>query len=155
MIVPLTHNALTKYTIDCQWCINSDLYEFEEYHKDKMVLIIQRKEIPYKDGLYGGEDTSEEIHDFQKYIDESYDMDYLQNIKNYDIDESNIENALKKLTSDYSNFRLSVVYYNIDDNNIVDMGNNYINQYGFTLNDIPNITAEVIDIIKEYKDSNI
>lgn len=154
VIVPLTHNALTKYAMNCQWCINSDRYEFDEYHKDKTVLIVQRKHTPSKKGLYGGYETTQEIHDFEKYIEGSFHMEFLQDIQKYNIDEDNIEEAVKKLTSDITNYRMGVVYYNIEDNNIVDMGNNYMKKHGYTINDIPNITQKAIESIQEYKNGN-
>ena len=42
VIVPLSHRALQKYSHRCQWCINDDKGEWEDYHKNKHAVIIQR-----------------------------------------------------------------------------------------------------------------
>jgi len=33
VVVPLTHRALQKYAHQCQWCINDDKSEWEDYHQ--------------------------------------------------------------------------------------------------------------------------
>ena len=33
IVVPLTHRALLKYANRCQWCINNDISEWEDYHQ--------------------------------------------------------------------------------------------------------------------------
>ena len=43
VVVPLTHRALKKYAHQCQWCINDDRGEWEDYHQKKHAVIIQRK----------------------------------------------------------------------------------------------------------------
>ena len=50
VVVPLTHRALQKYATNCQWCINDDKGEWEDYHKGKHAVIIQRN--PKKPNKY-------------------------------------------------------------------------------------------------------
>ena len=53
VVVPLTHRALQKYATNCQWCINSELDEWEDYHKGKHAVIIQRNPKKPKIGITG------------------------------------------------------------------------------------------------------
>ena len=46
VVVPLTHKALKKYANQCQWCINSDNSEWEDYHKGKHNKFIKDTKLP-------------------------------------------------------------------------------------------------------------
>ena len=146
VIEPLTHNALTKYATHCQWCINDDIYEFDEYHKGSMVLIIQRKPIETKIGITG-KSTADEIFYFRKLLDE--DNNWEDTLLMLEHDFKTVEDVkiyYDKLRLDITNFRLSVVYYNTETTYIYDMSDNFMFDYG--LNSIPNITEEAIESIK-------
>ena len=153
IIAPLTHNALTKYAMNCQWCINDDQYEFDEYHKGSMILVIQRKPIESKIGITG-RTTSEELFHFRKLLDGDANWDYtLEMIKHNFKTIEQLKTYYDKLRLDISNFRLTVTYYNIETNYIYDMGDNFM--FDYHLKDIPNITPEAMSEIAEYKKETV
>lgn len=157
VIVPLTHNALTKYAIHCQWCINDDVYEFEEYHKG-MVLIIQRKPLETRIGVTG-KSTADEIFNFSKLIEGDFDWDFIKTHLEHDFkDLEEVKTYFNSLIRDINNFRLSVVYHNYNEGGkepmLVDMSDNYFSNYDHKIIDIPNITPEAINSINRYKEEN-
>ena len=147
--VPLTHKALQKYANRCQWCINSDLSEWEDYHKGKHAVIIQRNTKQPKMGITG-KPMSSELFVISKWGEGGYQFDDVRDILEYDFeDENELQKYEKLITSDINNFATNIVYYS-PQNGIYDMEDNYIDNYGFDITDIPNITPKVKKIMDNY-----
>jgi len=150
VVVPLSHKALQKYANRCQWCINDDLSEWEDYHKGKHAIIIQRNPKKNKKGITGME-TEGEIFLLSRLDDGVYDWKTVTEILGYDFGGSK-EKALDyfmKISNDINNFNLNIVYYS-PENGIYDMEDNFLWNYNFEITDIPNVPAEVIKIMDEY-----
>lgn len=131
VVAPLTHEALKKYASECAWCINSDKYEWTHYHQGKIVVIIQRKPKNNKIGETEQE-TPEEIYYFT-----------YNGTRNEEEDD-----YFDELISSVSNFDTNIVYYNPEDEIIYDKGDNRMNDFGYSIYDIPHITEEIIKKIK-------
>jgi hypothetical protein len=131
VVAPLTHEALKKYASECAWCINSDKYEWTHYHQGKIVVIIQRKPKNNKIGKTEQE-TPEEIYDFTH-----------NGTRNEEEDD-----YFDELISSVSNFDTNIVYYNPEDEIIYDKGDNCMNDFGYSIYDIPHITEDIIKKIK-------
>ncbi len=150
VVVPLTHRALRKYANSCQWCINSDEYEWEEYHKGIHAVIIQRHPKKDKKGVTGME-TYGEIFLLSKLDNNEWDWKSVVEILGYDFGGSK-ERALEyftKISNDINNFNLNIVYYS-PENGLYDMEDNYLWNYNYEISDIPNVTPEVIKIMDDY-----
>ena len=150
VVVPLSHRALQKYANRCQWCINDDKIEWEDYHQNKHAVIIQRKPKKNKKGITGME-TEGEIFLLSKLDDGDWDWDTVTQTLGYDFGGSK-EKALDyfmEISRDISNFNLNIAYYS-PENGIYDMEDNFLWNYGFEIEDIPNITPEVIKIMDDY-----
>jgi hypothetical protein len=147
--VPLTHRALQKYANRCQWCINSDLSEWTDYHKGKHAVIIQRNTKKPKMGITGIPMASE-LFVISKWGEGGYQFDDVCDILQYDFeDENELQKYEKLITSDINNLATNIVYYS-PQNGIYDMEDNYIDNYGFDITDIPNVTPEVKKIMDNY-----
>jgi hypothetical protein len=131
VVAPLTHEALKKYASECAWCINSDKYEWTHYHQGKIVVIIQKKPKNNKIGKTEQE-TPEEIYDFTH-----------NGTRNEEEDD-----YFDELISSVSNFDTNIVYYNPEDEIIYDKGDNCMNDFGYSIYDIPHITEDIIKKIK-------
>lgn len=148
VIVPLTHRALQKYAHECQWCINSDIGEWEDYHKGQHVVIIQRKPKNMRTGTTGMP-TASEILMYTRW-GEGYTFNDIQDILGYEFEgKEEAEEYLSSLVRDINNFATNIVYYS-PEHGIYDMEDNQMSNYGFEINDIPNVTPEVIEIIHNY-----
>jgi len=150
VIVPLSHRALQKYAHRCQWCINDDKGEWEDYHQKKHAVIIQRKPKKNKKGITGME-TEGEIFLLSKLDEGNWDWGTVTQTLGYDFDGSK-EKALDyfvEISNDINNFNLNIVYYS-PENGIYDMEDNFLWNYDYEISDIPNVTDEVIDIMDEY-----
>jgi len=150
VVVPLTHRALQKYAHRCQWCINDDLGEWEDNHKGKHAVIIQRKPKKNKKGITGME-TEGEIFLLSKLDTGYWDWKSVVETLGYDFGGSK-EKALDyfmEISNDINNFGTNIVYYS-PNNGIYDMEDNFLWNYHFEITDIPNVTEEVIKIMDEY-----
>jgi len=145
VVVPLTHRALKKYAHQCQWCINDDLSEWEDYHKGRHVVIIQRNPKKPKIGI-----TNYPIPSEIFTIDRYADIDSIYDVLSYKF-SSNEErdDYMDEVTSNINNFATNIVYYS-PSNSLYDQEDNYLPQYGYKISDIPNVTSEVIEIMDEY-----
>lgn len=149
VVVPLTHRALQKYAHRCQWCINDDRGEWEDYHKGLHAIIIQRKPKKEKIGITGNP-TATEMFMYEKLGEGGYNFNDVQGILGYDFGNKN--KAIKYLSSlvnDIDNFATNITYYS-PTNGIYDMEDNFLWNYNFEISDIPNVTDEVIDIMDDY-----
>ena len=150
VIVPLSHRALQKYAHKCQWCINDDRGEWEDYHQKKHAVIVQRKPKKNKKGITGME-TEGEIFLLSKLDDGDWDWNTVTQMLGYDFGGSK-EKALDyfvEISNDINNFNLNIVYYS-PENGIYDMEDNFLWNYDYEISDIPNVTDEVINIMDEY-----
>ena len=150
VVVPLTHRALRKYAHQCQWCINNDLGEWEDYHQKKHAVIIQRKPKKNKKGITGME-TEGEIFLLSKLDDGDWDWKTVTQTLGYDFGGSK-KKALDyfvEISNDINNFATNITYYS-PTNGIYDMEDNNLWSFNFEISDIPNVTDEVIDIMDDY-----
>lgn len=159
-VLPLSHRSLKKYASYCQWCINNDEYEWENYHQGWSVIIIQRKPIPVKKGI-SGMPTSDEILIYQRW-GEGYTYNDVIEILGYDFGDREtainyFESMLRKRDINY--FNINTIYYNVDSRSIYDMSDSEVSMYGYKLTDIPNITPEIKKIIDnkviDYNEKNV
>ena len=148
VVVPLTHRALKKYAHECQWCINSDLDEWEDYHKGKHTIIIQRN--PKKPKIGIKYPIPEEIFTIEHYTD----IDSIYSILGYRF-SSNEErdDYMDDVTSNINNFATNIIYYS-PSGSLYDQEDNYLPSYGYSISDIPNVTPEVIKIMDDYLQEN-
>lgn len=150
VVVPLTHRALRKYAHQCQWCINDDLSEWEDYHKGLHAIIIQRKPKKVRIGI-SDQPTASEIFMFEKLGEGGYTFNDVQNILGYEFENKNKGlKYLSSLVNDIDNFATNITYYSPTNGSIYDMEDNSMSNYGFEISDIPNVTNEVIDIMDDY-----
>jgi len=150
VVVPLTHRALKKYANECQWCINSDSYDWEDYHKGQHAVIIQRKPKKGKKGITGME-TYGEIFILSRLDDGMWDWKTATDVLGYDFGGSK-EKALEyyvNISNDINNFATNIVYYS-PENGIYDQEDNFLWNFDYEITDIPNITPEVVKIMDDY-----
>jgi len=149
VIVPLTHDALIKYANKCQWCINSDRSEWEYYYKGSHCVIIQRRPKTNKIGMTGIE-TSDEIFLMAKFDNGDSTFEDVCQMLGYDFsDENEMVNYYMTISTDISNFSTNIVYYSPIDS-MYDMSDNHLTDFHFKLEDIPNITQDIINTINSY-----
>ena len=149
VVMPLTHTALRKYANKCQWCINDDINEWEQYHKGKHVIIIQRKPKENKKGVTG-KSTAEEIYVLDRWDSGNWDIDAVEQTLDYQFrSETSMERYLLSLTSDISNFDTNIVYYS-PENGIYDMEDNFLWNYHYEISDVPNISVEIVNMINDF-----
>jgi hypothetical protein len=146
VVVPLTHRALRKYANSCQWCINDDLSEWEDYHKGKHAVIIQRNPKKIKMGITGNP-IADEIFVIERYF---ADIKGINDILGYDFKTpEELEKYMDSITDNIDNFATNIVYYQ-PTNSLYDMDDNFLPQYNYSITDIPNVTPEVIEIMDSY-----
>jgi hypothetical protein len=149
VIVPLTHNALKKYAHKCQWCINDDKHEWEDYHQNRHAIIIQRHPKKLKIGITGHPIASE-ILVISRWDEGGYSFKDVCSILGYEFtDESKLLEYYLTLTKDINNFATNIVYYS-PENGIYDMEDNFLWNFNYEISDIPNVTPEVIKIMDDY-----
>jgi len=149
VVVPLTHRSLQKYAHRCQWCINDDKGEWEDYHKGLHAVIIQRKPKKVRIGVTDNP-TASEIFMYEKLGEGGYDFDDVQDILSYEFKNENKGlKYLSSLVNDIDNFATNITYYS-PTNGIYDMEDNLMSNYGFEITDIPNVTDEVKVIMDDY-----
>ena len=149
VVVPLTHRALQKYAHKCQWCINDDLTEWEENHKGKHAVIIQRN--PKKETIgITGNPTASEIFVLTKWDNNELDFDDVCQMLNYEFrDDRTMTDYYVTISNDINNFATNIVYYS-PENGIYDQEDNFLWNYHYEITDIPNVTPEVIKIMDDY-----
>jgi hypothetical protein len=64
--------------------------------------------------------------------------------------ERSMQNYYLDLTKDINNFALNTVYYSPEEGGVFDMEDNYLPNFNYSINDVPNVTPEVIDLIKKH-----
>jgi hypothetical protein len=149
VVVPLTHRALQKYASYCQWCINDDLYEWEDYHKGRHAVIIQRNPKKIKVGITGNPVASE-LFLLDSLEQNFYDVSSVQHILDYQFkDRDEMLEYFQEIGNDVSDFATNIVYYS-PINGLFDMEDNHMLSYGLDISDIPNVTPEVIKIMDDY-----
>ncbi len=149
VIVPLTHRALKKYANKCQWCINSDLDEWEDYHQGKHAVILQRNPKNVNIGVTNNP-TPTEIFFIAKWDNNESSFEDVCDMLGYEfIDDRSMENYYINLTNDINNFGVNIVYYS-PENGVYDQEDNFLWNFNYDILDIPNITPEVIKIIDDY-----
>ena len=153
VVVPLTHRALQKYAHKCKWCINDDLSEWEDYHQGIHGVIIQRN--PKKETIgITGNPTASEILVLERWDSGHYSFRDVCGILSYDFeDEKEMLDYYSKISRDLNNFATNIVYYS-PENGLYDMEDNHMWNYNIEINDIPNITPEVIEIMNNYLRTN-
>ena len=150
VVMPLTHNALRKYANKCQWCINDDIHEWQDYHKGKHVVIIQRKPKGTKKGVTG-KSTAEEIYVLNRWDSGNWDIDAVEQTLEYQFrNETSMERYLLELTSDASNFATDIVYYSPESGSVYDMEDNNLADCNKDIYDVPNMALVIVDIINDF-----
>jgi hypothetical protein len=149
VVVPLTHRALQKYASFCQWCINDDKLEWEDYHQGKHAVIIQRKPKKEKIGITG-QPTASEIFLLTKWDNNESSFEDVCKMLGYEFRNDRAMGVYYvTVSNDINNFATNIVYYS-PNNGIYDMEDNFLWNYNFKISDIPNVTNEVIDIMDNY-----
>ena len=149
VVVPLTHKALQKYAHQCQWCINDDKSEWEGYHQGRHAVIIQRKPKELRIGITGNP-TASEILVLERWDSGYYDATSVREILNYEFkDKKEMVDYYITISNDINNFATNIVYYS-PENGLYDMEDNYLWNHNIEINDIPNVTPKVIEIIDDY-----
>lgn len=149
VIVPLTHRALQKYATFCQWCINDDRSEWEDYHQGKHAVIIQRKPKRLKIGITGNP-TASEILILERWNRGPYSFEDACGILNYQFkDRKEMRDYYLQIANDINNFATNIVYYS-PEIGIYDMEDNFLWDFDIKINDIPNVTPKVIEIMDNY-----
>ena len=151
VVVPLTHRALQKYATNCQWCINDDFREWKDYHQGKHAVIIQRKPKKEKIGITGQPIASEIL--VMSRWDEGgveYRFKDVCEILGYQFkDEQEMGDYYINVSNDINNFATNIVYYS-PENGIYDMEDNPLWDFNIKINNIPNVTPKVIEIMDDY-----
>jgi hypothetical protein len=155
IVIPLTHRALKKYAHRCQWCINNDIVEWQNYHQGLSCVIIQRNPQKIKVGVTDNA-TATEIFQLRMLSTESSTLEDINQMLQYNFETEEIaENYYDELISDFSNFATNIVYYGgQSDSMCFDMEDNLIQNFGYNINDVPNISPETIKIMDNYLESN-
>jgi len=154
VVVPLSHRALRKYATYCQWCIIRDSYEWENHHQGTSMVVVQRHPKPLKKGITGYP-TFYEIYSLHRLNNEYDDLEYVNDVLDYNFESEDVAlEYYQELIKDIDNFGMNTIYYG-NDGDIYDSGDNYLRSFGYGLNDIPNITPEIINIMNNFLKSNI
>lgn len=153
VVIPLTHRALRKYATYCQWCIIRDVNEWEQHHQGTSMVIIQRHPKPIKKGITRNP-TFYEIYSLHRLKNEYDDLEYVNDVLDYNFESEEIAlEYYQKLIKDINNFGLNVVYYG-NDNDIYDSGDNYLRSFGYNINNVPNMSPEIIKIMDDFLEYN-
>jgi hypothetical protein len=142
--VPLTHSALIKYSNGCQWCINSDKFEWENYHKGRHVIIIQRKPKIDKIGITG-KPIPTEIFSLAKWDNGESSFDDVCMMLEYEFqNDRTMSSYYMSISTDINNFATNIVYYSpFVGGGVYDMEDNLLVLFNLGIDDVPNITEEI------------
>jgi len=149
VVVPLTHSALKKYAHECQWCINSDLDEWEDYHQGIHAVIIQRNPKKPKIGITGNP-TASEIFLLTKWDNNQSSFEDVCQMLDYEFrNDRTMSDYYVTISNDINNFATNIVYYS-PENGIYDQEDNFLWNFNYEITDIPNVTPEVIKIMDDH-----
>jgi hypothetical protein len=153
VVVPLTHRALQKYAHQCQWCINDDIYEWEDYHKGKHAVIIQRNPKKPKIGITGNP-TASEIFLLAKWDNNQSSFEGVCQMLDYEFrNDRTMSDYYVTISNDMNNFATNIVYYS-PETGIYDQEDNFLWNFNIEINDIPNVKPKVIEIMDDYLQEN-
>jgi hypothetical protein len=153
VVVPLTHRALQKYAHQCQWCINDDIYEWEDYHKGKHAVIIQRNPKKPKIGITGNP-TASEIFLLAKWDNNQSSFEDVCQMLDYEFrNDRTMSDYYVTISNDMNNFATNIVYYS-PETGIYDQEDNFLWNFNIEINDIPNVKPKVIEIMDDYLQEN-
>jgi len=149
VVVPLTHRALQKYAHQCQWCINDDIHEWEDYHKGKHAVIIQRNPKKPKIGITGNP-TASEIFLLAKWDNNQSSFEDVCQMLDYEFrNDRTMSDYYVTISNDINNFATNIVYYS-PETGIYDQEDNFLWNFNIEINDIPNVKPKVIEIMDDY-----
>jgi hypothetical protein len=149
VVVPLTHRALQKYAHQCQWCINDDKDEWEDYHKGLHAVIIQRNPKKPKVGITG-QPTASEIFLLAKWDNNQSSFEDVCQMLDYEFrNDRTMSDYYVTISNDMNNFATNIVYYS-PETGIYDQENNFLWNFNIEINDIPNVKPKVIEIMDDY-----
>jgi hypothetical protein len=149
VVVPLTHRALQKYAHQCQWCINDDKGEWEDYHKGLHAVIIQRNPKKPKVGITGNP-TASEIFLLAKWDNNQSSFEDVCQMLDYEFrNDRTMSNYYVTISNDINNFATNIVYYS-PKTGIYDQEDNFLWNFNIEINDIPNVKPKVIEIMNDY-----
>jgi len=153
VVVPLTHRALQKYAHQCQWCINDDKGEWEDYHKGKHAVIIQRNPKKPKIGITGNP-TASEIFLLTKWDNNQSSFEDVCQMLDYEFrNDRTMSDYYVTISNNINNFATNIVYYS-PETGIYDQENNFLWNFNIEINDIPNVKPKVIEIMDDYLQEN-
>ena len=117
------------------------------------MVIAQRHPKPIKKGITGNP-TFYEIYSLHRLRNKYDDLEYVNDVLDYNFESEKIAlEYYEKLIKDINNFGLNVVYYG-NDNDIYDSGDNYLRSFGYNINNVPNMSPEIIKIMDDYLEYN-
>jgi len=149
VVVPLTHRALQKYAHQCQWCINDDKGEWEDYHKRLHAVIIQRNPKKPKVGITG-HPTASEIFLLAKWDNNQSSFEDICQMLEYEFrNDRTMSDYYVTISNDINNFATNIVYYS-PETGIYDQEDNFLWNFNIEINDIPNVKPKVIEIMDDY-----
>lgn len=148
VVVPLTHRALRKYANSCQWCINSDLEEWQDYHRGNHAIIIQRNPIKPKIGVTENP-VPEEIFTIAKWDRGESSFEDVCQMLNYEFRNEMSLAAYYKQISTIEGLATNIVYYS-PTFGVYDMEDNLFSNFNLEIGDVPNVSEETIEIIDTY-----
>jgi hypothetical protein len=92
----------------------------------------------------------------RQFETENSTFDDVSRMLEYDFEnEENLEQYYEDLISDFSNFATNIVYYGgISSSMCFDMEDNLIQNFGYNISDVPNITPEIVKIMDNYLESS-
>ena len=153
VVVPLTHRALQKYAHQCQWCINDDIGEWEDYHKGKHAVIIQRNPKKPKIGITGNP-TESEIFLLSKWDNNQSSFEDVCQMLDYEFrNDRTMSDYYVTISNNINNFATNIVYYS-PETGIYDQEDNFLWNFNIEINDIPNVKPKVIEIMDDYLQEN-
>ena len=153
VVVPLTHRALQKYAHRCLWCINDDKGEWEDYHKGKHAVIIQRNPKKPKIGITGNP-TASEIFLLAKWDNNQSSFEDVCQMLDYEFrNDRTMSDYYVTISNDINNFATNIVYYS-PENGVYDQEDNFLWNFNIEINDIPNVKPKVIEIMDDYLQEN-
>ncbi len=153
VVVPLTHRALQKYAHQCQWCINDDKGEWEDYHKGKHAVIIQRNPKKPKIGITGNP-TASEIFLLAKWDNNQSSFEDVCQMLDYEFrNDRTMSDYYVTISNNINNFATNIVYYSAE-NGVYDQEDNFLWNFNIEINDIPNVKPKVIEIMDDYLQEN-
>ena len=149
VVVPLTHRALQKYAHQCQWCINDDKGEWEDYHKGKHAVIIQRNPKKPKIGITG-QPVPSEIFLLAKWDNNDASFEDVCQMLDYEFrNDRTMSDYYVTISNNINNFATNIVYYS-PENGVYDQEDNFLWNFNIDINDIPNVKPKVIEIMDDY-----